>query len=123
MELRYEGHYGLESVCEIEVYKSPETQKSLAIASEVSWNNGTSITHRTHHIATKICKQFNLNPYTFTYIEHQPKDNNQTETLNQLRFTILIKQMELTFNSPRKTPITWKAIDTLRQPMEKLTPR
>jgi len=63
---KYKGFGGCDCVCNLEVHQN------LVICSEREDNEGTSITNMAEHLATAICKQFDITPNNLIWIEHYP---------------------------------------------------
>ncbi|MXV82380.1 hypothetical protein F4Z98_03320 [Candidatus Poribacteria bacterium] len=60
----YKGFHGCDSVCNLEIHQN------LVICSSREDNKGTSITNMAEHLATAICKQFDITPSKLIWIEH-----------------------------------------------------
>ena len=54
----YEGYHKCESHCLIEIHKHEKC--TLVIATEADDNPGTSVTNMAEHIATEVCKQYEI---------------------------------------------------------------
>ena len=63
-KLEYKGFHGCVSTCDLEIHNN------LVICSERGDNEGTSITNMAEHLATAICKPFDITPRELIWIEH-----------------------------------------------------
>ena len=81
----YTGFHGCDSVCNLEIYNN------LVICSERGDNEGNpSITNMAEHLATAICKQFDITPRELIWIEHYRAEPliERDETWNLVFFNL-----------------------------------
>ncbi|MDE0315410.1 MAG: hypothetical protein OXM61_10945 [Candidatus Poribacteria bacterium] len=61
------GYHGCQSHCWIEIY--PHTDRHVVIATEADDNPGTSVINMAEHIATFVCKSYNIPMDTLIWME------------------------------------------------------
>ena len=64
MIYHYKGIGGCDCKCGIEIHKN------LGIATDIPENEGTAVTNWAEHLATQICKEFQIEPSQLIWIEH-----------------------------------------------------
>ena len=68
----YKGYHGCESHCLIDLYRHPN-DLTVVVATEPDYDvedSGTSVTNAAEHIATEVCKQYNIPMLKLVFIEH-----------------------------------------------------
>lgn len=103
MLFKYKGFHGCDCVCDIEVYDN------IVIATEISQNEGTSITNVAEDLAKQVCDKFAIQYDLLTWIEHYPRRLGMSETFDLVKFNV----SAMGFDSPE-----WKRIS--REGVEKL---
>lgn len=109
----YTGFHGCLSVCNLEVYNN------LVICSERGDNEGTSITNMAEHLATAICKQFDITPTKLIWIEHYRAETTieRDETYNIVFFNLtgggVFDANTFEFSNPRWVSIEKVIVEAL----------
>ena len=81
----YKGDlHGCDSTCDLEIYNN------LVICSERGDNEGRSVTNMAEHLATAICKQFDITPRELIWIEHYRAEQRieREDTYNLVFFNL-----------------------------------
>ena len=115
----YTGFFGCQCQCNLEIYGN------LVICSEREDNGGTSITNMAEHLATDICKQFDISPNQLIWIEHYPPTVDSRgyvmheESWSWVSFNLTgggffdAKENGFAFSNPRWGHIEKVVVDTL----------
>lgn len=111
----YTGFHGCDCVCNLEIHNN------LVICSERGDNEGTSITNMAEHLATAICKQFDITARELIWIEHyraEPtieRDENYSLVFFNLTGGGFFSQDEkaFEFSNPRWVSIEKVIVDAL----------
>lgn len=104
MIYHYKGFFGCDSQCDIELHRHKDFD--VIVATEISSNEGTSITNMAEQLATLVCKAFDIVPARLVWIEHYPERPIGTresfkESFDLVNFTRNGDQ----FLSPRWSPL------------------
>ena len=65
----FKGFGGCACVCRLRFFEAP-TGETVIVATELLENEGTSITNMAEHLATQVCREFNIDPEQLLWIEH-----------------------------------------------------
>ena len=63
----YKGYWNSDAHCYLDIKRFPD--KVVVIATETGDNEGTSITNMAEHIATQVCRDFDIDPQSLVWIE------------------------------------------------------
>ena len=97
MHLRYDDLYlyrsssGCPSYCWLHIYTTPG--QTVALATELDENPGTSVTNMAERLATEVARTFGLSLNTLVWIEHYPARQGLSgrprlpESFDQVTFT------------------------------------
>ena len=69
-EFRYKGFHGCDSHCLISMYE--HEVRTVIVCQEADDNEGTSITNMAEHIATYVCRDYEIDMGNMIWIEHYP---------------------------------------------------
>lgn len=108
----YTGFHGCDCVCDLEIYGN------LVVCTERNDNEGTSITNMAEHLATDICKQFDITPSKLIWIERYPEDRDIRfdESLSLVFFNLkggTHFEKEFEFSKPRWVSVEKAVVDAL----------
>lgn len=115
----YKGFHGGDCVCDIEVYNN----LVIAEVTNTEDNEGTS-TNMAEHLATAICKQFDISPDKLIWIERYTTNSyvdgdDEDERLSLVQFNLNVdgffqsKHTPVKFSNPRWVPIEKRVVDAL----------
>lgn len=66
----YPGYHGSKAHCQLRIYGGDPDRPTIVIVTEAHDNAGTSITNAAESLATRVCRDFGLDPDTLLWIEH-----------------------------------------------------
>ena len=69
MIYHFKGYWDCESRCGLQFFTGP-TGESVVVATELIDNLGTSITNMAERLATRVCRDFNIDPERLLWIEN-----------------------------------------------------
>ena len=89
----YEGYHKIPSFCYIDIHKNENF--TVVIATEPDYDEegaGTSVTNRAEHIATEVCKRYEIPMLKLVFIEHYDRskfklDDEHEETWDLVSFS------------------------------------
>ena len=70
MTYEYKSQWGWDSKCGLEVLN--QQGFTLVIATELDDNPGVSVTNFAEHLATRVCRDFKIDPMKLVWVEHYP---------------------------------------------------
>ena len=117
---KYKGFHGCDCVCNLEIYNN------LVIITEREDNEGTSITNMAEHLATAICKQFDITPSKLIWIEHYRAEPSieRDETWNLVFFNLtgggVFDANTFEFSNPRWVSVEKSIVDALIDPHKRV---
>lgn len=76
-EYHYTGFWGCQCVCGLQYGRNHETGKDFVILTELSTNQGTSVTNMVEHLATQVLGELGLDPANTLIFEHYPERGNK----------------------------------------------
>lgn len=103
MIYNYYGIGNCECRCDIEIYGA------LVIVTELKDNPGTSITNWAEHLATKICRDNNIDMKSLVWVEHYPEEDYDLVTF-EIENEAVNKKV---FKSPKWQHITQEYVEDL----------
>ena len=101
----FDGNYG---ICDLEIIKN------LVIVTEISENEGTSITNMAEHLATQICQEFDIDPKNLIWIEHYPQRGEWKEYPESYDLVQFNLNANGVLSDPRWTGISKEVVDAFR---------
>lgn len=66
----YPGYHGSQAHCRLRIYGGDPDRPTVVLATEAEDNAGTSITNAAETLATRVCRDFRLDPDTILWVEH-----------------------------------------------------
>ena len=82
MLYEFKGFGGCDSVCDIEV------RGNVVIATELSSNEGTSITNKAEDLIVEVASKFGISLHDLVWIEHYTRENGYHEDYSRVWFNI-----------------------------------
>ena len=82
----FEGYFKSFAFCDLQIGRK-EDGAHLVMFTEIPENVGTSITNRSEHLATTVCKEFQLDPTKTVFIEHYPLRGQFKESYALVTYT------------------------------------
>lgn len=107
-QFRYRGLHGCDSVCRLELIRLTDS-RTVAIATVLPENPGTSVTNVAEHLASAICDKFAIEPGKLVWIEHYAC-NDSARTKSERTYHLV------TFTRRPLEPVKWSATVLRYQP-------
>ncbi len=95
------------AVCHLRIIQNKTA--TIVIATELATNPGMSITNAAEVLASKIVKQFHLNPKTTRFIEHYGKESYDHDAGRKRADTY--DEVMFTWNGTGATHPVWKPVE------------
>ena len=80
----YRANLGWRAKCDLEILRHPDFV--LVIASERNDNPGTGVTNWAEHLATEVCRVYDVPPRSLVWVEHYPDHPLDPEHWDLVRF-------------------------------------
>ena len=123
----YEGYHKIPSFCYIEIHNHENC--TVVIATEPDYDEdgaGTSVTNRAEHIATEVCKHYDIPQDKLVWIEHYDRKGYASDDRDETWDLCTFKREktptrdywdyprgEMVFTSPKWQPLTPEQKDRL----------
>ena len=109
MIYNFTGFHACACICDLEIIKN------LVIAFEMPENEGTSVTNMAEHLATQVCKDFDIDPKHLIWIEHYPERGEWKDYPESFDLVSFNLNGDGVFSNPRWTGISSKVVDAFRE--------
>ena len=82
----FRGLNGRRGWCRLELLRASDG-RTVAIATELADNPGTSVTNASEYLASNVCSKFGVDPRSLVWIEHYGYGNRQVRTYDLVTFS------------------------------------
>lgn len=79
----FAGLGGQTAHCRLRVFNAASIDRVTAIVTEISGNDGTSVTNSAAQLAEVICERFGIEPARFVLIEHYAEERGARGTFDE----------------------------------------
>lgn len=110
----FTGYNGTRSRCRLRVFDQPD-RPTVAIATELATNPGTSIVHACESLAMEVCRRFGIEPDTLVWIEPLPARPSAGlgEWFSRVSFVRNGRQRPGSLGQPRWRPVSREFVERL----------